>query len=197
MSTRRSSLRRSLRRGRRAVQPELSALSLPKLDRVFYIRSNGFQKGPLVDFDSRYAEVASGTVDLYHANIAGTETVSKSGTATVTVSAGKITIGAGTVWDIESSTGRKWVFCEPLSATSVIMWDVSGNDDHLLATGLSSDVVTALCSSGVTGSDHLKYGYKLADGSQYISSSSMGLLPDGVVIPMLGLGLECVAYEIA
>ena len=206
MSTRRSSLRRSLRRGRRAVRPELSALSLPKLDRVFYIPNRyDATSGKFIDRDGKhsgtpqllqYASLAA-PVTLYHFSIVGTETATNQGTATVSFSAGLVTIGAGTAWHIVDSVGHVWEFCSALSATSVIMWDVSGNGDHLVATGLDAGVVTALCSEGrEMGSNWMNvYGWKVADGGQYLSARTFGKVPNNVLIPALAGGLHA-AYEV-
>lgn len=200
MSTRRSSLRRSLRRGRRAVQPELSALSLPKLDRVFYIPNRyDAVSGKFLDRDGKhsgtpqllqYASLAA-PVTLYHASIVGTETATNSGTATVSFAAGSVTIGAGTAWHIVDSVGHVWEFCSALSSTSVVMWDVSGNGVHLVAGGLDAGVVTALCSSG------REYGSNRLNVSGWLQSDSAGaFIFDRGMIPVPS-GIKIPAYDAA
>lgn len=148
----------------------------------------------------QYAEVTSGTVTLYHASIVGTETItSHGGTATVSAVAGGITIGVGTCWEIKDSAGHFWTHCAALSATSVVMWDVSGLGDHLIAEGLAEAVVTALCSTSSDlgiGTDWLDKGFTVADGTQYLHPISGGLIPDDVIIPALANGSGCCAWEV-
>lgn len=207
MSTRRSSLRRSLRRGRRAVQPELSALSLPKLDRVFYIPNRyDAATGKFIDRDGKhigtpqllqYASIAA-PVTLYHASIVGTETANNQGTASVSFAAGSITIGAGTAWHIVDSVGHVWEFCSALSSTSVVMWDVSGNGAHLVGGGLDSGVVAALCSSGREyGSNHLNVSGWLQSDSSGATVFDRGMIPvpSGIKIPAYD-SLSSAAYSV-
>lgn len=152
----------------------------------------------------QFAEVTSGTVTFYHASIAGTETISSSGTASISVIAGGITIGIGTAWEVRDSAGHFWTHCAALSATSVVMWDVSDKRDHLVAESLAEAVVTALCSTTrdlSVGTDWLDCGFTLADGNQYLEQPHFQVdqdcIPVGVVIPKLYDGLSSATYEVS
>lgn len=169
-------------------------LRLPRANLVVHIKNAypftdriGTHDGPAQL--RQFAEVTSGTVTLYHASIVGTETItSHGGTATVSAVAGGIVIGVGTAWEVRDSAGHFWTHCAALSATSVVMWDVSGLGDHLIARGLDEAVVTALCSTGrdlAVGTDWLDRGFTLADGTQYRDSSGQYIFPNDTVIPVL------------
>lgn len=147
---------------------------------------------------SYFSNVTGGNVDLTHASLVGTETVSsKSGTATVTVAAGKLTIGAGTLFELHLSNGSYYPgVCGILSATQGVLWDVSEHGRHLLFTVADT---SAVCISGSreVGSGYLDdYGYTVADGSQYLSAVSFGLIPDDVLIPNRVDGGGCCAWEV-
>lgn len=143
----------------------------------------------------QYIEAAA-NLDLRNASIVSTETVTaKQGTATVTVAAGKLTVGAGTLWSWALSNGSSYEFGTILSATTGVCFDTSGNGRHLTFTVANTSVV---CKSGrEDGSDYLNIGgYTVADGSQYLSAVSFGLIADGVVIPNLSSGSGCCAYVV-
>lgn len=74
-----------------------------------------------------------------NAAIIGTETVtSKGGTATVTVSAGRVTFGAGTLWSLVLSNGSQYEY-PVLIHPGIAMWyDVSGYGRHLTAVVASA-----------------------------------------------------------
>lgn len=170
---------------------QLGGLALPRANLVAYIKNAypyvdriGKHDGPAQL--RQFAEVTSGTVTLYHASIVGTETITHGGTATVSVIAGGITIGIGTAWEIRDSAGHFWTHCVALSATSVVMWDVSDKRDHLIAEGLAEAVVTALCSTSrdlAVGTDWLDKGFTLADGNHHVDEYLVTPIPIGSVIP--------------
>lgn len=205
----RSVLRRVLRTNQRAISEVVeNTLTLPTADRVFYIPNRyDSSSGKFLDRDGKhagapqllqYASLAA-PVTLYHASIIGTETATNAGTASVTFSAGSVTIGAGTAWHIVDSVGHVWEFCSALSSTSVVMWDVSGNGHHLIAEGLGEAVVVVLCSTSrdlTIGTDWLDRGFTVSDGNQYLHPVSGGLIPDDVAIPKLETGAGCCAFAV-
>lgn len=133
---------------------------------------------------------------LSHADIVGTETVvSKAGTATVTIAAGRVDVGVGTLWSLVLSNGSQYEYPTLITASYAVMFDVSGNGRHLVLTDYT--LATAIVESLVTGSDWLNQnGYTVADGSQYFSAVSFGLIPNDVLIPALADGSGCAAYEV-
>lgn len=140
---------------------------------------------------------SAGSLDLTHVEIVGTETVSsKSGTATVIVAAGKLTIGAGTLFEITLSNGSYYPgVCGILSATQGVLWDVV-HGRHLLFTVADTSTV-CISGSREVGSNYLdEHGYTVADGTQYLSAVSFGKIPNNVLIPNLLVGGGCCAYEV-
>lgn len=116
----------------------------------------------------KHIAVAS-TQDFTHASISGTETITdKQGTSTVTVAAGKITVGAGTLWSFQISNGSRYEYATPLSATKGVVFDVSGGGLHLLFTVADQAAMDALCiSSREKGSNWLD-----REGSLTIANSA-------------------------
>lgn len=148
---------------------------------------------------SYFDNSTGGDVDLVHVALEGDETVtSKSGTATVTPAVGKLTIGVGALFEKTLSNGSYYPgVCGILSATQGVLWDVSGNGRHLLFTVADTSTV-CISGSREVGSNYLdEHGYTVADGTQYLSAVSFGLIPDDVVIPNLSSGGGCCAYEVA
>jgi len=184
----------------------LSRQSLPRAGLLFDIPN----RYPFVDLVGKhdgpaqlrqFAEVASGTVTLYHPAITGSETIASSeGGAPVSVIVGGIVIGVGKKWSIKDSAGHHWSHCSALSQTSVVMWDVSGLGDHLVATGLAEAVVAALCSSGrdlTVGTDWLDRGITVAGELYQVARRANGsrLLPDNLIVPALEDGSACAGYN--
>ena len=138
---------------------------------------------------------STGTLELTHASIVGTETVTKpTGTATVTVAAGKLTIGSGALWSFSLSNGSTYEYATALTATQGVVWDVSGNGRHLLFT--VADTSAVCVSSREKGSDWLNQkGFTVADGSQYLDIVGLSLIPDGKIIPALSSGASACSYS--
>ena len=200
----RLAVRSSIRGAGRRAYPHQGGRALPRANLVAYI----LNRYPFIDRIGKhdgpaqlrqFAEVVSGTVTLYHPNIAGTETITSSGgDAPVSVIVGGIVIGVGKAWSIKDSAGHHWSHCAALSPTSAVFWDV-GLGDHLVAEGLAEAVVTPLCSTSrdsVVGTDWLDRGFTQADGTQYLHPVSGGLIPDEVVIPKLESGAGCCAFVV-
>ena len=80
--------------------------------------------------------------------------VSKGGTGEVTIpSANRINVGVGTLWSLVLSNGSRYEHPTMTSATTAVMYDVSGNGRHLTLT--SYTLATAVVESLTTGSDWL------------------------------------------
>lgn len=141
---------------RRAFPHKGTELLPPRLNRTFYIKN----RYPFTDLDGKHdgppqlLQYIQGPVDLLNASLVGTETVtSKQGTATVTVSAGKLSVGSGTLWSFALSNGSQFEFGTALTATTGVVFDVSGDGRHLLFTVADT---AAVCISGrEKGSDWL------------------------------------------
>ena len=99
--------------------------------------------------------LGDGTGYLSSAAIVGTETViSKNGTAIVTIAAGKVNVGVGTLWSFVLSNGSTYEFATLTGASTAVCFDTSGNGRNLVLVGFSD--VTAACATGlVEGSDYL------------------------------------------
>lgn len=142
----------------------------------------------------QYIETVA-NLDLSNGSIVGTETVTaKQGTATVTVAAGKLTVGAGTLWSWTLSNGSTYEFGTILTVTTGVCFDTSGNGRHLLFTVANT---SSVCSNGMeSGSDFLNQkGWTESDGlTYYRDSSGFYLIPADVPIPALADGSGCCAY---
>lgn len=118
---------------------------------------------------------------------------------------GQMTIDSGTFWSFQisawgdGSTPSTYEFATPLTATTGVVFDTSGNGRHLLFTVTDQAAMDAVCQvSREKGSDWLNQeGFTVADGSQYLSPISFGLIPDNAIIPNLAAGGGCCAYEVA
>jgi len=95
--------------------------------------------------------------------------VSKEGTAAVTIpSANRINVGVGTLWSLLLSNGSRYELPTMTSATTAVMYDVSGNGRHLTLTGYT--LATAVVESLTTGSDWLnQIGWTMHQNSLYPS----------------------------
>ena len=123
-----------------------------------------------------------------HVSILAGTTETHSGTGSVSVAAGVLTF-TGVVFDMLLSNGSFY----PCGSTDAgVLWDVSGNGNHLVYAGGS-------CGSGKEhGSDWLNQaGVTISDGAtQYMSAISFGLIPVDTVIPALSDGSGCCAFVV-
>lgn len=148
------------------------------------IDQDGQHDGPIQQ--KRYGQCIGGEYAT-NAAIVGTETVTKPAgcTATVTVSAGRITFGAGIAYDIEMSNGSIYPYPQKLTATTAIWWDTSGNGRHLSQTFANEAATYAFCqSSRLVGSDWLnQYGAIMSNGEYASSKYSLSADTFSVYIP--------------
>lgn len=95
--------------------------------------------------------------------------VNKGGTGEVTIpSANRINVGVGTLWSLVLSNGSRYEHPTMTSATTAVMYDVSGNGRHLTLTSFT--LATAVVESLSTGSDWLNQtGWTIHQNSLYPS----------------------------
>ena len=126
---------------------QLGGLTLPRANLVAYIKNAypfidriGKHDGP-----AQLLQYIQGPVDLFSSTITGEEIVtSRHGTATVSVSAGKLSVSSGTLWSFTLSNGSQYEF-----GSGGWVWDVSGNNRSL------SVVESSCLESREFGSDWL------------------------------------------
>lgn len=124
----------------------------------------------------RYGQLLAGEYAT-NASIVGTETVTvpNQGTATIAVSAGRITFGAGTAWGFGLSNGSLYEYPQKISSAKAIWVDVSGFDRHLIMTEGSGlgDVDSICLSSLLFGSDSINNeGYSYRENLIYARPTS-------------------------
>ena len=153
-----------------------SRQQLPRLNRLFRIPN----RAPFTDTDGNHdgppqlLQYIQGPVDLLSASIVGTEAVdSKQGTATVTVSAGKLSVGSGTLWSFSLSNGSQYEF-----GSGGWVWDVGANDRPL-------SIPPSACKEGREfGSDYFNSrGWAIAVFGSYPSLSSLSPITTGTLVP--------------
>lgn len=120
-----------------------------------------------------------------------TDTITSSGTPPTCTVDGTLTISAD-CWDIEVHRGGVlWAYWPGINVGGAFELDASGNGHHLYLT--TTTIVEALDGTGSNCAN--ERGYTVADGSQYFSSVSFGLIPVGMIIPNLADGSGCCAYS--
>jgi len=178
------------RSSRRQAFPHMNAgLLLPRAGLLFDIPN----RYPFVDRVGKHdgqpqlLQYIQGPVDLLSSSIAGTEAVeSKHGTATVTVSAGKLAVGSGTLWSFTLSNGSQYEF-----GSGGWVWDVSENDRHL-------SVSIESCKEGREfGSDHFNArGWAVAAaGNNLVSAGYAVRVTNGTNIPSLLGAFSACSYQ--
>lgn len=117
------------------------------------------------------------------ASLTGSETViSKNGTASLTISAGRIDATAGTLWDLVLSNGSRY-YCNEESGTTA--YDASGNAAHGTLTNITQATFHT-ASTSVTSNPNNTDGYRLS-GSVYIPKRiSSSLAADGNALTVTG-----------
>lgn len=117
------------------------------------------------------------------ASLTGSETViSKNGTASLTISAGRIDATAGTLWDLVLSNGSRY-YCNEESGTTA--YDASGNAAHGTLTNITQATFHT-ASTSVTSNPNNTDGYRLS-GSVYIPKRiSSSLAADGNALTATG-----------
>lgn len=100
-----------------------------------------------------------------NASILGDETIaSKYGTATVTVSAGRVTFGEGTLWSFVMSNGSSYEYPVKIGDGTAVWFDTSGNMRHLVCSVASVDTH---CASGSS------FGSNWANSHGYIDAQNL------------------------
>ena len=117
------------------------------------------------------------------ASLTGSETViSKNGTASLTISAGRIDATAGTLWDLVLSNGSRY-YCNEESGTTA--YDASGNAAHGTLTNITQATFHT-ASTSVTSNPNNTDGYRLS-GSVYIPKRiGSAVAADGNVLTATG-----------
>lgn len=117
------------------------------------------------------------------ASLTGSETViSKNGTASLTISAGRIDATAGTLWDLVLSNGSRY-YCNEESGTTA--YDASDNAAHGTLTNITQATFHT-ASTSVTSNPNNTDGYRLS-GSVYIPKRiSSSLAVDGNALTVTG-----------
>jgi len=117
----------------------------------------------------RNSILGDGVGYLSSALIVGSETVvSKNGTATVTIAAGRINVGVGTLWSFVLSNGSSYEFASKSGRVGFWCIDISGNERHL-------ELINFTSAAYVSG---------IAAGSDYLNQAGVQLLPQLEVCPL-------------
>lgn len=152
------------------------------IDSKYYLKDSSTtnthlpRQGRCYTFDgvNDYIEIAS---------LAGSETVvSKNGTASLTISAGRIDATAGTLWDLVLSNGSRY-YCNEESGTTA--YDATANAAHGTLTNITQATFHT-ASTSVTSNPNNAGGYRLS-GSVYISKRiGSTLAADGNALTVTG-----------
>ena len=120
-----------------------------------------------------------------------TDTITSSGTPPTCSVNGTLTISAD-CWDIEvHRAGVLWASWKGINVGGSFELDASGNGHHLYLT--TTTIVEAVDGTGTNWCNEM--GFTVADGSQYLSDTSFGLIEEGIRIPVMSNG-ESIAYSL-
>jgi len=147
------------------------------------VSGNPLQYEGRVPYDSLLVESNCGTFDgiddyIDAPHLIGTETVvSSGGTATPSISVGRIDFTAGTCWDLQLSDGTVYPIAE---GEGLIVYDVSGNGNHGTVTNTTSLEFWANTQDEFHYNIH--YGFTFPGNSLQFEDGLDALFQDGTPI---------------